>query len=64
MQASSYRTPTTPAVIFWDTTAPEAEADPEMILEGEASVPEYTEAATLCVLIVSPAPSIEVKSKG
>ena len=40
VQVRRYVTPTVPAVIFWETIAPEALAEPEMIELGLASVPE------------------------
>ena len=51
-----------PAVIFWLTTDPDALAEPEMIEEGEASVPLYTAAVHVCVDIVSPEASLLAKS--
>lgn len=63
VQVNKYVTPTVPAVIFWLTNAPEADAEPEMMALGLASVPLYTVAATAWVLIVSPAASWLVKSK-
>jgi hypothetical protein len=45
--------PAVPPVTFWLTIEFEVEAEPEMTAEGEASVPVYTVAATLCVEIVS-----------
>lgn len=42
---------------------PEAVALPLMMLDGDASVPDQTVAAQLCVEIVSPIASCERKSK-
>jgi hypothetical protein len=63
VQRMEYITPAVPPVMLWETTFPEAVALPLIILEGEASVPEYTVAVQVCVLIVSAVVMREVKSK-